>query len=161
VPRFHDYKIDQDVLMDQMIEFARNHWVLFSALGVTIYLLLQDLFETLSRRYNLVTPVGAVNLMNTSEVTVIDVREPAEYVGSHIENSINIPATKLDKHIQELEQYKNALVLVSCQSGTRSPKVCNRLVKEGFQNVYLLKGGIQAWEDVNLPIHRSKPKHRK
>ncbi len=147
--------------MDQMIEFARNHWILFSALGVTVYLLLHDIVETLLRRYNLVTPIGAVEMMNTSEVTVIDVREPAEFIGSHIENSINIPSTKLDKHIQELEQYKNSPVLVSCQSGTRSPKVCSRLVREGFQNVYLLKGGIQAWEDLNLPIRRSRPKHRK
>ncbi|MCI0654546.1 MAG: rhodanese-like domain-containing protein [Methylococcaceae bacterium] len=147
--------------MDQMIEFARNHWILFSALGLTVYLLLHDLFETLMRKYATLSPVRAVELMNTADVTVIDVREPAEYIGSHIENSINVPSTKFDQRIHELESYKNGPVLVSCESGTRSPKVCNRLIKEGFQNVYLLKGGIQAWEDLHLPIRRSKPKHRK
>jgi rhodanese-related sulfurtransferase len=147
--------------MDQMIEFARNHWILFSALGLTVYLLLHDLMETVMRRYATLSPVSAVDLMNTAEVTVIDVREPAEYVGSHIENSINIPSTKFDQRIGELESYKNGPLLVSCQSGTSSPKVCSKLVKEGFQNVYLLKGGIQAWEDLHLPIRRSKPKHRK
>lgn len=147
--------------MDQMIEFARNHWILFSALGLTIFLLAQDLIETLTRRYATLSPVGAVELMNNAEVTVVDIREPAEFIGSHIENAINIPATKLDNRIIELANYKNGPMLVSCQSGTQSPKVCNRLVKEGFQNVYLLKGGIQAWEDLHLPIRRSKPKHRK
>jgi rhodanese-related sulfurtransferase len=146
--------------MDQMIEFARNHWILFSALGLVIFLLIQDLFESLTRRYATVSPVGAVDLMNTSEVAVVDVREPAEYIRSHIEDSINIPSTKLDNRINELEKYKETTLLVSCQTGTRSPKVCSRLVKEGFQKVYLLKGGIQAWEDLNLPIRRSKPKHR-
>ncbi|MGH8548037.1 MAG: rhodanese-like domain-containing protein [Methylococcales bacterium] len=147
--------------MDQMIEFARNHWILFSALGLTVYLLLHDLFETLTRKYPTLSPLGAVELMNKADVTVIDVREPAEYIGSHIENSINIPSTKFDQRIDELESHKNGLVLVSCQSGTQSPKVCGKLIKKGFQNVYLLKGGIQAWEDLNLPIRRSKPKHRK
>ncbi|MGR9105655.1 MAG: rhodanese-like domain-containing protein [Gammaproteobacteria bacterium] len=147
--------------MDQLIEFARNHWILFSALGFTIYLLVQDFFETLTRKYATVTPTGAVDLMNVADVTVLDVREPAEYIGSHIENSINIPSTKFDNRIEELQAYKNGPVLVSCQSGTRSPKVCSRLIKEGFQKVYLLKGGIQAWEDLNLPIRKSKPKHRK
>lgn len=147
--------------MDQMIEFARNHWILFSALGLTAYLLFHDLFETVTRKYATLGPVGAVDLMNTTDVTVIDVREPAEYIGSHIENSINIPSTKFDQRIDELENYRNGPVLVSCENGTRSPKVCSKLIKEGFQNVYLLKGGIQAWEDLNLPIRRSKPKHRK
>ncbi len=146
--------------MDQMIEFARNHWILFSAMGVMLYLLIQDLFETLTRKYATVSPLGAVELMNSAEVTVVDVREPAEFIGSHIENSINIPSTKFDKRIDELKQFKNSPVLVSCQSGANSPKACSRLVKEGFQSVYLLKGGIQAWEDLNLPIRRSKPKHR-
>lgn len=147
--------------MDQMLEFARNHWILFSALGLVVYLLLQDLFESITRRYATLTPTGAVELMNTTEVTVVDVREPAEYIGSHIENSINIPSTKFDQRINELENYKNGPMLVSCQSGTRSPKVCSKLVKAGFQNIYLLKGGMQAWEDLNFPIRRSKPKHRK
>ncbi|MGH8559774.1 MAG: rhodanese-like domain-containing protein [Methylococcales bacterium] len=125
-----------------------------------IFLLIQDLFETLTRKYVTLTPLGAVELMNNAEVTVVDVREPSEFIGSHIENSINISSTKFDKRIDELKQFKNNLVLVSCQTGTRSPKACGRLVKEGFRNVYLLKGGIQAWEDLNLPIRRSKPKHR-
>lgn len=147
--------------MDQMIEFARNHWILFSALGFTLYLLFQDLFESLMRKYHIVTASGAVELMNQTEVTVIDVREPAEYIGAHIEDSLNIPASKLENRIGELENYKSQAVLVSCQTGTRSPKACNRLLKEGFSDVYLLKGGIQAWQDLNLPIRKSKPKHRK
>ena len=144
-----------------MIEFARNHWILFTALGLTIFLLIQDLFESMTRKYATVSPVGAVSLMNAGEVTVIDVREPAEYIGSHIENSINIPSTKFNERIDEVAQYKAGPVLVSCQSGTRSPKVCSRLIKEGFEKVYLLKGGMQAWEDLHLPIRKTKPKHRK
>ncbi|MGH8558040.1 MAG: rhodanese-like domain-containing protein [Methylococcales bacterium] len=146
--------------MDQMIEFARNHWILFSAMGLMLYLLLQDLFETFTRKYSTLSPLGAVELMNNGEVTIIDVREAAEFIGSHIENAINIPSTKFDKRIDELRPFQNNPVLVSCQSGTQSPKACSKLVKEGFQNVYLLKGGIQAWQDLNLPIRRSKPKHR-
>ena len=146
--------------MDRMIEFASNHWILFSALGLMVYLLLQDLVETLMGKHKTVSAIGAVELMNKDQVTVIDVREASEFIKSHIEDSVNMASTKLDKKINELDKYKNDLVIVACQTGTRSPAACSKLIKNGFTNVHLLKGGIQAWEDLNLPIRKSKPKHR-
>jgi rhodanese-related sulfurtransferase len=98
--------------------------------------------------------------MNKGEVTVIDVREVSEFIKSHIEDSVNLASTKFDKKINELDRYKNDLVIVACQTGTRSPAACSKLIKNGFTNVHMLKGGIQAWEDLNLPIRKSKPKHR-
>lgn len=147
--------------MDRMIEFASNHWILFSALGLIVFLLIQDFYEALTRKYKNTTPLGVVKLMNSTDITVVDVREPAEFIKAHIEDSLNIPSTKFDNRIDELGKYKNSPILISCQSGTRSPQACSKLIKEGFADVHLLKGGMQAWEDHNLPIRRSKPKHRK
>ena len=123
-------------------------------------MLFRFLFETLMGKHSTVSAIGAVELMNKGEVTVIDVREVSEFIKSHIEDSVNLASTKFDKKINELDKYKTDLVIIACQTGTRSPAACSKLLKNGFTNVHMLKGGIQAWEDLNLPIRKSKPKHR-
>lgn len=149
----------QEFFFDHIFEFAKNHWILFSALAIVCYLLIQDIVETFVRKYKTTSPVGAVGLINEGNTTIIDVREPHEYVKSHIDNSINIPISKFDKRIQELDQYKNSNILVTCQTGTRSPQACKKLTKSGFEQVYTLSGGMQGWEDLHLPIRRKKAKH--
>ncbi len=147
--------------MDRLIEFATNHWVLFASMAVILYLLIQDFFESATRKYQLTSAVGAVGLMNSKEVTILDVREPSEHIKSHIEDSLNIPVTKFDTRINELDEHRDKIIIVTCQSGTRSPEACKKLAKAGFENIYLLSGGMQGWEDLNLPIRKKRPKHRK
>ncbi len=149
----------QEFFIDHFIEFAGNHWILFSAMAVVCYLLVQDIIETSVRKYKTTSSVGAVGLINNGNTTILDIREPHEYVKAHIENSINIPISKFDKRTDELDQYKDTHIIVACQTGTRSPQACKKLTKLGFEEVYSLSGGMQGWEDLHLPIRRKKAKH--
>ena len=150
----------QDFSVDRLIEFATNHWILFSVLAVVTYLLLQDIFESSVRKYKTTSAVGAVGLINETETTLVDIREPHEYAKAHIENSLNIPIAKFDKRIEELDKYRGTTVIVTCQTGTRAPQACKKLTKVGFENVYTLSGGMQGWEDLHLPIRRKKAKQK-
>jgi len=148
----------QDFSVDRLIEFATNHWILFSVLAVVTYLLIQDIFETSIRKYKTTSAVGAVGLINETETAIVDVREPHEYAKAHIENSLNIPINKFDKRLEELEKYRDKTLIITCQTGTRSPQACKKLTKAGFENVYTLSGGMQGWQDLNLPIRHKKAK---
>ena len=140
--------------MARFFEFATNHAFLFLGLVLVTVLLLQDLFESVFRKYKVITPTKAVTLLDQENTKVIDVREAHEYRKGHIQDAHNIPFNKLKDYAKNLESFKHHPVMVTCQSGTRSPAACKELMSLGFDDVYLLKGGMQSWEDINLPIQR-------
>lgn len=144
--------------MDRLFEFIGNHWIMVSATVVVAVLLLQDLMETLTRKHKLINPSQAVMLMNDEGSAVIDVREQHEYSEGHIEGARHIPLGKINERLFELEAYRDAPVIVTCQSGTRAPQACGKLVKAGFSQVYELQGGMVAWEEQKLPVSRKRQK---
>ncbi|MCH9697175.1 MAG: rhodanese-like domain-containing protein [Gammaproteobacteria bacterium] len=141
---------------DRISEFVLNHWILSAGFAVVVALIFQEFWESLTRKYKRISTAGAINLINNDEPVILDVRETFEHAKGHIQDSINIPAPKLDKQIQELEKYKSSPLIVVCQTGTRSASSCKKLHKLGFSKINHLAGGIQAWEDHKLPIMRKK-----
>ena len=91
--------------------------------------------------------------MNDSDTLVIDVREPPEFIHNHIEHSINMPLGKLPEDLAKIADHKTKPVLISCKTGTRSASAAKLLTKAGFEQVFVITGGMDAWEnDYKLPI---------
>lgn len=83
------------------------------------------------------------NKLHDKHVQFIDVRTPGEYLVNHRKPFKNIPLSNLQSEAGKLD--KNKEVVVICQSGVRSAKAANMLKKLGFNHVYNVKGGINAW----------------
>jgi len=146
--------------MERYLEFILNHYILSLALAVVTYLLIQELFDTAFKKFSAVSPLLAVAKMNDSDTLVIDVREPEEFLKGHIENAISTPLGNLPSHLPKLETHKNKPVLIACQTGTRSASAGKILTKAGFEQVFVITGGMQAWEnDYKLPT-KSVGKHK-
>jgi rhodanese-related sulfurtransferase len=145
--------------MDRYLEFILNHYILSLALAVVTYLLIQELFDTAFKKFGSVSPLLAVAKMNDGNTTIIDVREPQEFAQSHIESAVNIPLSRLPEQLSKLEAHKKDPVLIVCQNGTRSPSAGKVLTKAGFEQVFVITGGLQAWEnDYKLPVKVSAKK---
>lgn len=142
--------------IDRIIEFTSNHWIMSSGLVIVALLLMQDLLDSFLRKYKLISPAEVVSLLNDDHTVLIDVREPHEFANGHIENARPIPYGRLDEKIYELEPYKDSPVIVVCQSGTRSQPACKKLSKQGFHQLYEMKGGMLAWQDLKLPVSKKK-----
>lgn len=138
--------------MDQYIEFASNHYLLVFSLVCVIFLLIQDLVSNSFNKFESLSPIIAVTKMNNDDTLVIDIREPNEFIKSHIEDAVNIPLGKLEERLATLESHKKHAILVVCQTGARSVTACKTLSKAGFEHVYNMIGGMQSWEDNKLPI---------
>ncbi len=74
---------------------------------------------------------------------LIDVREPYEH------DHFNIGGRLMP--LGEIIAGKNAIaqvvpVVIYCEKGIRSVIAIQRLEESGFQNLYNLKGGMQAWK---------------
>jgi len=139
--------------MEQFVEFAGNHQILFLALGVILGLLTYSL---LVGNKGSVDPADATAKINHQDAVVVDVRPVADFDKGHIINAINIPANGFAKQIGTLEKYKDRPIIVSCRSGAQSSSACSQLRKQGFAEVYNLRGGVLAWQNANLPITKKK-----
>lgn len=142
--------------MDQYIEFATNHWMLVTAFLAVTYFLIQDIIEASVRKYQTISPMLTVTKLNSGNPVIVDVREASEFKKGHIADAIHIPVASLDNQIKKIELYKQDDVIVVCHTGTRSAMACSKLSKLGFENVYLMTGGMQSWEDNKLPVVSSK-----
>ncbi len=143
--------------MERYLEFILNHYILSLALAVVTYLLIQELFDTAFKRFSSISPLMAVAKMNDSETVIIDVREAPDFVQTHIESAINSPLSKLAEQLPKLDAYKKTPVLVACETGTRSASAAKMLTKAGFEQVFVIIGGMQAWEnDYKLPVKANR-----
>ena len=140
--------------MERYIEFVLNHYILVLALAVVTYLLIQEIFDGAFNKSSAITPLSAVAKMNSSDdILIIDVREPPEFVVSHIEQATNTPLSKLPEVLPTLTAQKTNPILVVCQNGTRSASASKLLTKAGFEQVFVITGGMTAWEnDYKLPV---------
>ncbi|HZV98358.1 MAG TPA: rhodanese-like domain-containing protein [Methylophilaceae bacterium] len=99
-----------------------------------------------------VSPNEAVLLINRSNAVVLDVRDDAEFAAGHVADAKHIPLAQLESRINELKRFQQKPLLVHCQSGVRSAKACDLLRKHGFEKLYNLQGGLNAWAQAKLPV---------
>lgn len=93
---------------------------------------------------NIVSLDELLNKMAGNEkVTVLDVREPAEYAFGHIPGSINIPLGELEQRFEELNQHDDIHVI--CRTGNRSDFAAQKLTEKGFKNVKNVVPGMTKW----------------
>lgn len=74
---------------------------------------------------------------------LIDVREQFERDLFNI-GGIHIPMSELMERKDELKQ--DIPVIIYCEKGIRSSIIIQRLEQSGFENLYNLSGGMNAWK---------------
>lgn len=75
---------------------------------------------------------------------VIDVREKAEFDNKHILGARNIPYSQFRQRFVEVR--KDAPVYLCDDYMFSAGKAAARLKRNGYQNIYILKGGLTAWQ---------------
>lgn len=136
----------------RLTEFVVNHWALSLAfVSISVLLIINEIRNRLYGAPQL-SPHAATQTMNADDSLVLDVREDKEYQQGHLANAVHIPLSQLGKRLTELEKYRSRTLITYCRSGSRSNSAAGLLRKQGFNTVYNLAGGIDAWQKANLPI---------
>lgn len=136
-------------MIEQMLEFMINHWILTSIWSVIIILLV--LHEG-SRGGLQLSPAQVTRMINNDNAVVVDIRKKEDFRTGHLPESINIPAAGFETHLGQLEIYKKRPMILVCKTGTTAGAVGLVLKKAGFDQVTRLKGGITEWQSNNLPL---------
>lgn len=136
------------------MQFVIHNWYLFVALIVILAMLVWPTLSQILHGVKNVHVPQAVQLINRESAVIVDVCEPNEYKTGHIPNAVNVPLSGMAQHLKQLEKHKAKPVLIACRSGNRSVRAGVLLRKHGFEKVYSLAGGLQAWERDNLPLEK-------
>src|SRR5713101_3148827 len=93
----------------------------------------------------------ARKMLDQPGTVLVDVRESDEWRQGHIPQALGIPRGFLELRIEEKVPDHKAPVILQCASGTRSLLAARALREMGYENVYNLNGGFNAWKDRGLP----------
>ncbi len=87
---------------------------------------------------------------------LVDVREPSEWVATGVpRGAVLIPLGQVERRAPT-ELAPDRPVYVLCNSGNRSRRAADILVRLGFAEVYNVSGGIRAWLQAGLPVKAHK-----
>jgi hydroxyacylglutathione hydrolase len=104
-------------------------------------------------------PLGAIPQLGPADlaasiqhhgITLIDVRNGAEWGTGHIDSARHIPLGYLTDHLADIPREKP--LVVQCQSGSRSAIGASVLRARGFDRVSNFTGGIAEWIKGGLPV---------
>ncbi len=100
------------------------------------------------------------HLENNPETLLLDIREPDEFDGAHLKNSIHVPRGILEQAcewdyaetIPELVNARERPVLVICRSGNRSALAALTMKLLGYKKLASLKMGVKGCNDSDVVL---------
>jgi len=91
-------------------------------------------------------------LVRTKPGVLLDVRTQREFQNGHIKNAGQLNYYALDFRQRLLLLPKDQPVYLYCNTGYRSDRAANFLIRNDYTNVYNLQRGIMEWELADLPV---------
>lgn len=141
-------------MMEQLFEFASNHSILVMVFLALLAVLVSGELSRMLSGIKSIGPAEATRMINRENAVLVDMRPEKDFSAGHIANALHAPSS--DNHGEgKLSVHKQGPVIVYCRSDQQASHYCGRLKKQGYEYVYTLKGGIQAWQQANLPINKN------
>ena len=142
--------------LPELIAFAGRHPYLSLGLaGLTVALVFNEIFG-LFRGYKGLQPAGLTALVNRDNALVVDLRPAADFGKGHIPGAKNVQMSQFDPENKQLALARALPVVLVCKTGQTAGGAAKRLRKAGFEQVYVLDGGIGAWQQAGLPLAKGR-----
>ncbi len=139
--------------MSKLFQFIANHWVMVSLFVIAfIWLIIEESRHQASGSGKRQSPQGVTHLINNEKAVVLDIRDQEAYKSGHLTKAINIALDDIEKSSKRLEKYKKRPIIITCDRGQKSSLAMNKLRKLGFTHLYILSGGISAWNSAGFPL---------
>ena len=140
----------------RLLAFAGdNQMLVMIFVGLTLAIVYTE-FSRLTSGFKAVDPAGLTALINRENALVVDLSASAEFEKGHIPGSKNVVQSQFDPENKQLANAKSLPVVAVCRTGQASAAAAKRLKQAGFEHVYWLDGGIQAWQQADLPLVKGR-----
>ncbi|MDE2259785.1 MAG: rhodanese-like domain-containing protein [Betaproteobacteria bacterium] len=113
--------------------------------------------QNLLGRQSAVGTLEATQLINQKHAIILDLRREQDFTLGHLPSARHIPMDELTTRFEEISRFKSrpAILVTTGQNGPRAVKI---LKTQGFEDVFVLQGGVAAWIEANLPIETTRGK---
>jgi rhodanese-related sulfurtransferase len=140
----------------ELIAFASRHPYLSLGLaGPTVASVFNEI-SGLFRGCKGLQPAGLTALVNRDNALVVDLRPSGDFEKGHIPGAKNVQMSQFDPENKQLAAARALPVVPVCKAGQTSGDAAKRLRKAGFEHVYVLDGGIGAWQQAGLPLAKGR-----
>jgi rhodanese-related sulfurtransferase len=142
----------QDFL-HKLPQFIGNHVALVALLAILVAGLVVTQVGLLLGKVKELTPAGLTQLINRDNPLLVDLSAIADFEKMHVPGARHVLMSQFDPEHKDLAKAKELPVVVMDKDGRgNAAKAAQRLVKAGFSRVYVLEGGVYAWQQAQLPI---------
>lgn len=138
--------------MTKFFEFIVKHWILVSLFVCALVFWIAVEIRIRKHGAKKLSLQAAITLLNHQNGIIVDVRNLAEYNKGHVQGALHAPLSTLSSAISSFKPYQQRPIIVACQTGFQAPAACTMLRKAGFNTLYYLDGGMNAWMNDRLPM---------
>ncbi|MBF9001931.1 MULTISPECIES: thiosulfate sulfurtransferase GlpE [Vibrio] len=93
---------------------------------------------------------NAHKMMEEKGAALVDIRDPQSFHVAHADQSFHLTNDTIVEFMNEIEF--DHPVLVICYHGNSSQGAAQYLINQGFEQVYSVDGGFEAWHRAGLPV---------
>ncbi|HOO70719.1 MAG TPA: rhodanese-like domain-containing protein [Spirochaetota bacterium] len=132
----------------------RKTFIARSAVCFTVFFMLLFSCSKISHK----TPAEINNILHAvnsgTTVVLIDVRSPIKYREGHIAGAVNIPLESKTFDLRLSAFDREDEIVFYCGTGLKTVKAAETAQDQGFEKIYVLDGGIKAWQKAGLNLAR-------
>lgn len=88
--------------------------------------------------------------LESTEISVLDVRKPSEFSAEHIDKAINVPLDYINNNMEKVD--KETTYYAHCAGGYRSVIFASILKARGMHNIINIKGGMDEIKKSEIPL---------
>ncbi|MGO1189396.1 thiosulfate sulfurtransferase GlpE [Vibrio casei] len=92
----------------------------------------------------------AQEMLTMRPAVLLDIRDPQSFAVAHAEHAKHLTNDTIVDLMNEVEF--DQPVLVMCYHGISSQGAAQYLVNQGYEEVYSVDGGFEAWQRSGLPM---------
>ena len=92
----------------------------------------------------------ALQLLQQPETVLVDIRDPQSYALAHAQAAFHLTNDTMVTLIDEVDFEQPLLVM--CYHGVSSQGAAQYLANQGYEQVYSVEGGFEAWRREGLPM---------
>ncbi|MGL4381581.1 MAG: thiosulfate sulfurtransferase GlpE [Vibrio sp.] len=96
---------------------------------------------------------AAQAMLERGQARLVDIRDGQSFQRAHAQSAFHLTNQSVIQLMAQVEFEQP--ILVMCYHGNSSQGAAQYLVNQGFEQVYSVDGGFEAWQRANLPTEAS------
>lgn len=100
-------------------------------------------------QFKTINVAQANTMLEQNEALLVDIRDPQSFATAHAKSAFHLTNDSIVNFMNDVEFEQP--VMVMCYHGISSQGAAQYLINQGFETVYSIDGGFEAWQRANLP----------